>query len=146
LAIVVGLPVVFLIVLRLTSRTPQGLGVTGGRLADCPGTPNCVSSQATREASRVAAVRFRGSHYAARERAEAILRDWPRTRIVEADEHYMHAECTSLIFRFVDDFEVLVEVDTQEIHVRSASRVGYSDLGANRRRIEDFRREFERRQ
>jgi len=55
---------------------------------------------------------------------------------------YLHAEARSLLFRFVDDVEFLFDADKQVIHVRSASRTGYSDLGVNRRRVERIRRAF----
>ena len=63
----------------------------------------------------------------------------PRTTIVSESEDYLHAECKSLIFRFVDDLEFHLRPDEQLIAVRSASRLGYSDLGANRRRVEQIR-------
>ena len=55
----------------------------------------------------------------------------------------MHAEFTSVIFRFVDDVEFLLDADSLSIHVRSASRVGYSDLGANRARALAIWQKFE---
>lgn len=59
--------------------------------------------------------------------------------MIEADEHYLHFEFTSRIFRFVDDFELLLNEEQKIIHIRSASRVGYSDLGVNRKRVEKIR-------
>ena len=69
-----------------------------------------------------------------------ILESMHRVRITEATSTYIHAEFTSLVFRFVDDLELLLDSEAGVIHVRSASRVGRSDLGANRRRVEDLRR------
>ena len=66
-----------------------------------------------------------------------------RARIVAAEERYIHAEFTSALFRFVDDVEFLLDSETKTIHVRSASRVGYSDLGVNRRRVEEIRSRFD---
>ncbi len=63
----------------------------------------------------------------------------PRTRLVEEDESYLHYEFTSLLLRFVDDVEFLFDDETKTIHFRSASRTGYSDLGVNRRRMEQVR-------
>jgi uncharacterized protein (DUF1499 family) len=72
---------------------------------------------------------------AAREAVAAL----PRTRIVAESEGYLHAECRSALFRFVDDLELHLRADAGRIAVRSASRVGRSDLGVNRRRVEDLR-------
>ena len=66
----------------------------------------------------------------------------PRSQIVSSTNTYIHVEFTSLIFRFVDDVEFLFDDEKKLIHVRSASRVGYSDLGANRNRVEEIRKRF----
>jgi uncharacterized protein (DUF1499 family) len=63
----------------------------------------------------------------------------PRTEIKEAGDRYLRAECTSLVFRFVDDLELELRPGDEIIAVRSASRKGYSDFGVNRRRVEDLR-------
>ncbi|MEZ5584986.1 MAG: DUF1499 domain-containing protein [Candidatus Competibacteraceae bacterium] len=63
----------------------------------------------------------------------------PRTTVVSVTEDHLHAECKSLIFRFVDDLEFHLRPNERRIAVRSASRLGYSDLGANRRRVEQVR-------
>jgi uncharacterized protein (DUF1499 family) len=73
---------------------------------------------------------------------DAVL-SLPRTKLVEADETYLHFECTSLLLRFVDDVEFLFDDETKTIHFRSASRIGYGDLGVNRRRMEDIRKLIE---
>jgi len=55
------------------------------------------------------------------------------------DETYLHYEATSLLLRFVDDVEFLLDDETKTIHFRSASRTGYGDLGVNRKRMEQVR-------
>ena len=67
----------------------------------------------------------------------------PRTKVVKEKANYIHAECRTRFLRFVDDLEFLFEDNDAVIHVRSASRVGYSDLGVNRKRVEQFRKDFE---
>jgi uncharacterized protein (DUF1499 family) len=62
-----------------------------------------------------------------------------RTRLIREDAAYLHFEFTSLLLRFVDDVEFLFDDDTKTVHFRSASRIGYSDLGVNRRRMEEIR-------
>jgi uncharacterized protein (DUF1499 family) len=74
------------------------------------------------------------------------IRSFPRTRIVTREEPYLHAEFRSPVFRFTDDVELLQEREEQLFHIRSASRVGYSDLGANRKRVERIREEFQQKE
>jgi uncharacterized protein (DUF1499 family) len=69
-----------------------------------------------------------------------VITEHPRTRIVSRDTHYVHAEFRSRLFRFVDDVELVVDPVAHVVHFRSASRVGHSDLGVNRRRMEELSR------
>jgi uncharacterized protein (DUF1499 family) len=132
---VVLLPVVGLAALSLTSRRPDNLGVHNGQLADCPPTPNCVSTTATRESQHMDPIPFHGTVDDARARLLEILATQPRTKIVTEQPAYLHAECTTALFRFVDDVEFLINEREKLIHFRSASRTGHSDLGENRRRM-----------
>jgi len=52
------------------------------------------------------------------------------------NDNYLAATFTPSIFRFVDDLEIRFDADRKMIHMRSASRVGYSDRGINKKRIE----------
>jgi len=72
-------------------------------------------------------------------RLVATLENLPDSRIVSRKERYIHAEFRSSFFGFVDDVEFLFPEDEKIIHVRSASRAGYSDFGANRKRVEKIR-------
>ena len=112
---------------------PENIGNLGGRLADCPDSPNCVCSFEERE-----------SHYveplnASLAEIQRMLMSLPRARIVASDGNYLYAEFTSRIMGFVDDVEFLYDPDAGITHVRSASRVGYSDMGVNRERVEAIR-------
>ena len=118
---------------------PSSLGVRDGKLAACPESPNCVSSHLTDETHRIDPLPYAGSAADALARLSAIVRSLPRTTIVTEKPDYLHAECTSRIFRFVDDVEFLADDRAKVIHVRSASRLGSSDLGVNRKRIELIR-------
>ena len=117
------------------------MGAPEGRLAACPGTPNCVSSQDSGRGF-VAPLEFGDSAASAFARLQRILSSFPRTRIVEATESYLHAEVRSRFFGFVDDVEFYVDAPHHRVHVRSASRVGYSDFGVNRARVETIRVKF----
>jgi len=63
----------------------------------------------------------------------------PRTTIVAEDHHYLHAECRSSVFGFVDDLEIQLQPRERVLAVRSVSRTGYYDFGVNRRRVETLR-------
>ena len=76
------------------------------------------------------------------QRIKELVEEMPRTKIVTVEDNYLHAEFRSSVFRFVDDVEFLVDPKERAIHFRSASRVGYSDLGVNRRRMEQIQKGF----
>ena len=121
---------------------PSGLGIRNGKLTDCPQSPNCVSSQSADGKHFIAPLSFQGPALEAKRHLIQILAGMKRVAIITDQENYIHAEFTSLIFRFVDDAEFLIDAQNQVIHVRSASRTGTSDLGVNRRRIEAIRKAF----
>lgn len=135
--------VVTLALLSFFSRKPDNLGVHDGRLSPCLATPNCVCSQDDDAQHAVAPLTFEGEPAAAWERLRAVVAAMPRTAIVTATDDYLHAESTSLVFRFVDDLEFQLDLARRVIHVRSASRAGRSDLGVNRARVEEVRRAWE---
>lgn len=145
----VGLVVVMLALLSLaflsgSSRRPTNLGAVGGRLLPCPASPNCVCSQADDPQHKIAPLKLEGSAPAAFKKLKDIVFAMPRTAIVTQNDSYLHVEFTTALFRFVDDVEFLVDAEQHIIHFRSASRVGHSDLGTNRRRMEAIRRSFEK--
>ncbi len=113
------------------------------RLSPCPASPNCVSSLSSDRKHAVEPLRYAGSRDEGRQKLLAFLNSLARVRVVQADNDYVHAEFQSRIFRFIDDVEFCFAEDDGIIHVRSASRVGYADLGANRKRVEHIRRAFE---
>jgi uncharacterized protein (DUF1499 family) len=124
------------------TEKPKGLGAKDGRLANCPDSPNCVCSQEARPSHQISALSYEEDGHAAFSRLAKLLESWPRTRIITHSDTYMHVEFTTRIMRFVDDVEFLLAEDEKVIHVRSASRIGYSDLGANRNRVESIRAVF----
>jgi uncharacterized protein (DUF1499 family) len=142
LALVVVLIVGALAMMSLFSSKPSNLGVTDGRLAPCPSSPNCVSTQATDAEHQMEPIPFTGTSDQAMQRIKDVIAKMPRTEIVTVEDNYLHAEFRSAIFRFVDDVEFMVDPEAQLIHFRSASRVGHSDLGVNRRRMEKLRAAF----
>lgn len=131
-----------LVVLAGCHRPAAGLVNPGEPLRPCPPTPNCVSTEATDARHGIAAVPFRGTPEAAQARARAALLQDPRTRVVLEAPGYLRAEARSRMLRFVDDVEIVVDGPARVIRFRSASRVGRSDLGVNRRRMERFTERF----
>jgi uncharacterized protein (DUF1499 family) len=121
---------------------PSHLGVRDGKLPPCPATPNCVSSQATDEEHHIDPLPFSGSAADAISRLAAIVHSFPRTAVVTRTDRYLQAEFTSFLFRFVDDVEFLADDAAKVIHIRSASRLGTSDLGVNRKRVEEIRKRW----
>lgn len=118
---------------------PSTLGVTAGTLRPCPDTPNCVSSEeGTPTDKRVDAFPAPGGA-ADVVRLSALLAAWPRTEVITSRPGYLHAEVTTLIMRFRDDVEFRFDSASSRIHVRSASRLGKSDLGVNRKRVDGLR-------
>ena len=134
--------VVTLAAFRLTSRRPGHLGLVNGRLAPCPPLPNCVCTEAPDAAHRIDPIAFQGRLEDARYRLLQVLAGMPRARVVRDDGNYLHAEFRSLLFRFVDDVEFLIDDQAKLIHFRSASRAGRYDFGVNRARMEAVRKAF----
>lgn len=140
--LIVALPLIGLVLLSLSScRAPQ-LGLVDGQLRPCPKSPNCVCSHDSDPEHAIEALPIVGDPDSTWARLREVVLELPRTTIVEERSDYLRAECRSLIFRFVDDLEFLLDGDA--IQVRSASRAGHSDLGVNRRRVEEIRERLSR--
>lgn len=123
-------------------RPPSNLGVTEGRLAPCPDSPNCVSSQAAHEHQRIEALRYTGDTTQARNRLLTVLNRMERIHLRQADADYLHAEFSSAWFGFIDDVEFQFD-PPGVIQARSASRTGYYDFGVNRERVNAIRAQFD---
>lgn len=135
---------VILAIILLASCTamkqPNDIGVQSGRLSPCPSSPNCVCSDAQDEAHRIEPLRLADDPMKVWKALKEVLNARPRTRITTAAEDYIQAEEKSRIFGFVDDIEFHLRSAERIIAVRSASRVGYSDFGVNRKRVEKIRK------
>jgi uncharacterized protein (DUF1499 family) len=142
---VVAIPVLVLAIQGARSRRhpPASLGPAREGLTACPSRPNCVESSDAAGQRAHAPLRFAGPPDEARRHLHAALEGFPRVRVVTDEWPYVHAEFRSSWLGFVDDVEFLADDDAGRIDFRSASRVGYYDLGVNRRRMEEFRRRFE---
>jgi len=140
--VLIALPVIGLVVLSLTAERPHYVGSEQSRLRDCPKSPNCVCSQAIDERHAICPIQFEGSAEEAMDRLVEIVASLPRTNIVTTTDSYLHAEIKSRLFQFIDDLEFLCDEKKHQIHVRSASRVGHTDFGVNRNRVEVIRKRF----
>ena len=133
------------VVLTGCSGTVPKLGVDSGQLMACPDKPNCVNSQTADNEHFIAPLLFAGTLQDAQKRLLQILQSMPQTTVITANEGYFRVEFTSRVFKFVDDAEFYLsssENGKTTINVRSASRIGHSDFGVNRERIEQIRAEL----
>lgn len=120
-------------------RMPKPLAEGSGRLAPCPDSPNCVSSEATDAVHAIPAYRIRGDAGVAWKALESELATLPRVEIVSDESDHLYAVFTTRLMRYRDDVEFGLDGEADVIRVRSASRVGYGDMGVNRARIESIR-------
>lgn len=141
LAVVALVLIVRMILPRMTQSVAGGVVLRDGgdALADCPGTPNCQGSMSSDAGHRVGALPGRGSVSASLEAIEGVLAAMPGAHVVERNDRWLHATVTSRLVGYVDDIEFLVDENGKQVQVRSASRIGKSDLGANAKRIERLR-------
>ncbi len=116
--------------------------MTVRRLPSCPSSPNCVSSQADNPAQQIQPFPLKVDAARSLSALRRLIEKLPGARVVEIQPDYLQTEFTSRILRFVDDVEFLLDPEANVVHVRSASRKGYWDFGANRKRVEQIRRAY----
>ena len=134
--VVIILIIIALIALSIASRNAPDLGMHNGKLMPCPDTPNCQCSE------------YAGDHYIepvkidpdqfTMEQAVEVIKSMDGKLII-TENYYIRAEFTTTLLRFIDDFELRFDNESGLLHIRSASRVGHSDLGKNRQRIDKFK-------
>lgn len=134
----------------LTGQTPADLGVHDGRMKAPSATPNSVSSQASlypdhpqRANADIAPLRFTGNGEAALQKLAGVVKNTERCVIVNQSTDYLYTQCTTALLRFTDDVEFWLDTKEGVIQLRSASRLGKGDLGANRARMEKIRAQFQ---
>lgn len=130
---------VAIVALGCGGRLPDEIGVSQGMLAPCPDKPNCVSSFAEDVDHHVDALSIVGTSLSAWQGLQSIVEAEPNAEIVTKRDDYIHVVYTSMLMRYRDDVEFLLREREGEIALRSASRVGHSDMGVNRSRIEAIR-------
>lgn len=120
-------------------ETPSNLGIHDFQLTPCPPSPNCVVSQNGDAAHAIEPIVYKSDLKTAQQTLLKVLSVVPRTEVIAQTEDYIRAESTSRLLGFVDDLEFYFPEEAKVIQVRSASRLGESDLGVNRRRLEQIR-------
>ncbi len=132
-----------LFAMSMMGSRPENLGITAGKLAPCPTSPNCVSTHADNDSQRMESLSFSGQSETAMVDLVKIVSAMPRAQIISQTDEYLYVEFRSFLFRFVDDVEFLLNAKNRTVDFRSASRVGYSDLGANRKRMTIISKRFQ---
>lgn len=125
-----------------SGQRPTNLGINNGKFTACPSSPNCISSDASDDDHKILPLKLIPPHTESWKIATATVLELPRTNIVSVNDNYLHAECKSAVFGFVDDLELHFRPSDEMIAIRSASRLGHSDFGVNRKRIETLRNAF----
>ena len=142
LVILVVVPVLGMAALSLIARRPV-LDLKDGKLPDCPTSPNCVCSYQTSKRHGIEPIKCQpDSPLETWNRLKQLLAKSARTTVLSDGESLLHVEIRTPIFRFVDDMQFQFDAKEKVIHVRAAARSGYSDMGANRNRVEAIRREI----
>lgn len=140
-----------------TGEVPE-LGINAGQLQACPSTPNCVSSQSISQSHYIKPLIVKVSPKQVRQYVLTVITSTNRAQMIESEQvitkathaepleaYYIRAEFTSMLMRFVDDVEVYISPQDDlntVIDMRSASRLGYSDFGVNRQRVEQLQQDI----
>ena len=136
--------ILFYILFMALNTANQANSESQKALPPCRDSPNCVSSQAQDAKHYIEPFKINGSPEEAWNELKKVLNGQSRMVITHETADTLHAEATSLVFQFVDDINVILDKDTNTIHVRSASRTGHSDFGVNRKRIEALRLQLQK--
>lgn len=113
-------------------------------LSPCPSSPNCKSTQEKRKRKRMKPIEYSEDLDLAKEKLERLLNLNPRAKLIEKDGNYFHYEFKTKIGKFIDDVEFLFDDKTKQLHFRSASKKGWSDMGKNKRRMKKIRKEWQK--
>ncbi|MFW9874656.1 MAG: DUF1499 domain-containing protein [Candidatus Thorarchaeota archaeon] len=121
------------------TKKPKRVGLIDGKFHPCPKSPNCVSTHSSNEKHKMEPIKYEGSVEEAKSKIITIINSLKRSKIVTETENYLHIEFRTAVWRFVDDVEFYFDDKEKVIHFRSAARLGYSDLGVNRKRMKNIK-------
>lgn len=136
IVVIILIMVVFMVVKN--TKVPGGLGINQGKLAPMPKSPNAVSSLSDDPEKKVEPIPFNGDLNESKEWIKKALDTYGNIRILSEETNYIHAVNTTSQMKYNDDLEFYFDENTKLIQFRSASRVGYSDRGLNRKRYESL--------
>lgn len=146
LLILILIPVLLIVmtfVWSLITRGQSAAGIVDGKLTPCPDSPNCVCSEYPEDTAHDHAIEPIQLPEGVDGMAvmTSVIEDLGGT-IQTSDETYLAAIFRTKFFRFTDDVEVRLDAEAGVLHIRSASRAGYGDMGLNRERVEEIRAAF----
>lgn len=141
--ILVAIVIVSLFMVAKNLKTPSGLGVADGKLAPLPKRPNAVSSQTDLSDKYVSPFPFKKNLEMSKSKMLEVLGQYGNISVISNNGNYIHAISTTPRMRFKDDLEFYFDKQAALIHFRSASRVGYSDMGLNKERYNKLFKRYE---
>lgn len=124
--------------MNISNKLKPELGVKAGKLNTLSRKPNCVSTQTEAKSKRVPALSYQKNLSDQMQGVIKTIEAMPGSKILQCEGNYLYAVFTTKIMRFKDDVEIYLDDAAKQLHFRSASRVGYSDLGVNKKRYERF--------
>ncbi|NOQ70745.1 MAG: DUF1499 domain-containing protein [Crocinitomix sp.] len=124
-----------LIFLLLSSSSISGIAQNNTPLKPCPKSPNCVSTLESKGRKKMSVLPFIGDLEKSKTKLKEIVLTIKGATLVVEESNYLHFEFSTSMGKFIDDVEFYFDESTQHIHFRSASRIGYGDFGANKRRM-----------
>ena len=122
-----------------TGQKPDDLGVFDNQFSPCPESPNCVSSDAEDDAHNIEVFKLNPDYKNNWQAIYETVSSLTRTKVITFNQHYIHAECSSAFFGFVDDLQLHLREQEEYVAVKSAARLGHSDFGVNRKRVNHLR-------
>jgi uncharacterized protein (DUF1499 family) len=135
------IPLIFVVALfvypHLASK-PDNLGLKNGQLSECSETPNCVCSFSLETDGQhyIHPLPYTESLEECMSKLKSVLSKMSGMKTIKEEPNYLYLESTTTVFRYVDDLEIYLDDEQKTIHFRSASRIGQSDFGKNRSRVE----------
>lgn len=136
---------VLVVVLQMViknSITPSNIGITNGELAPLPKSPNCVSSFAIEKDKFVEPLPFVGDFETSKKQLLDAMKSYGEMEIITDEGSYVHVVFTTGKMKYHDDVELLFDLTLEKINYRSASRVGYSDMGLNKERYSAIKSDY----
>jgi len=137
-----GLLAALMMIWGCSMKPADNPGSKNGNLELCPESPNCVSTLSHDSRHAMPPLPYVGEKDHSKQRLIEITKSMERSKIISISDSYIHAEFRTRLFGFVDEVEFLFDDATRTVHFRSASRTGYYDFGANRRRMSEISKRY----